>query len=417
MHMLHVVHRYWPYRGGSEQYFQEISERLVNEGHRVTILTANAWDIEYFAFRDKKSIDTLSENHNGVQIKRFPVFHFPIDHCRVMRYISKMPFQAAKNFFLNPSPCIPSLYRYALKNDFHNVDIVHASPLPFSTFLYAGHLIARKHNVPFIVTPFIHTGEGNASPVGREYCRANQITLLKKASLLILQTQAEKNFLAERGINSDKSFILGMGVNESEIIGGDGVRFKQSHGIPPDIPVVLHVGAHCFNKGTIHLIEALKLLWKKGKEIQVVLAGPPLTPFTDYLRSQKKEVLRRVKLLEFVQGQEKKDMFSACDVLALPSCCESFGVVFLEAWLAKKPVIGAYAGGVTHVIDDGLDGFMVPFGNIYMLSEYIAKLTTDMNLARSFGERGFEKVHNKATWDKRYQTFKKIIDGLPIRRA
>jgi hypothetical protein len=46
MHILHVCSRYWPALGGTERYVREISERLVADGHSVTIATTDADDSE-----------------------------------------------------------------------------------------------------------------------------------------------------------------------------------------------------------------------------------------------------------------------------------------------------------------------------------------------------------------------------------
>jgi len=46
MKVLHVNPRYYPYIGGSELYCQELSERLVQDGHQVTVFTTDAWDLE-----------------------------------------------------------------------------------------------------------------------------------------------------------------------------------------------------------------------------------------------------------------------------------------------------------------------------------------------------------------------------------
>ncbi|HEY6042186.1 MAG TPA: glycosyltransferase family 4 protein, partial [Anaerolineae bacterium] len=90
------------------------------------------------------------------------------------------------------------------------------------------------------------------------------------------------------------------------------------------------------------------------------------------------------------------------DVLAMPSRTDSFGIVFLEAWFYGKPVIGARAGGVPEVIDDGRDGFLVNFGDTDMLARRIAQLLDDRVLAQEFGAAGREKVLQNWTWDKIY---------------
>lgn len=65
--------------------------------------------------------------------------------------------------------------------------------------------------------------------------------------------------------------------------------------------------------------------------------------------------------------------YAACDLFALPSRREGFGLVFLEAMAYGKPCIGARAGGVPEVID-GATGQLVDYGNIPDLAAAIADL-------------------------------------------
>ena len=73
MRILHVIQRYYPYVGGSELYFQELSERLARAGHRVEVWTTDAWDLDYFWSKKARRIETPHETHNGVVIRRFRV--------------------------------------------------------------------------------------------------------------------------------------------------------------------------------------------------------------------------------------------------------------------------------------------------------------------------------------------------------
>ena len=77
MPILHVIQRYYPYTGGSELYFQELSEQLVSDGHEVTVLTTEAWDLEHFWAPNRRRIDEPEAVHNGVRILRFPVWRAP----------------------------------------------------------------------------------------------------------------------------------------------------------------------------------------------------------------------------------------------------------------------------------------------------------------------------------------------------
>src|SRR5437764_13731828 len=77
MRLLHIIQRYYPYVGGSELYFQELSERLARAGHRVEVWTTDAWDLDYFWSGKARRVGEARDGRNGVTIRRFPVRHLP----------------------------------------------------------------------------------------------------------------------------------------------------------------------------------------------------------------------------------------------------------------------------------------------------------------------------------------------------
>jgi len=111
-------------------------------------------------------------------------------------------------------------------------------------------------------------------------------------------------------------------------------------------------------------------------------------------------VYERVIVLDYIDEETKKDALDACSVFVMPSRAESFGIVYLEAWLYKKPVIGAHAGALPEIIQDGKDGFLVPFADIHMISEYIRLLLEYPPLADAMGYNGYQKVLRLYTWDR-----------------
>ena len=108
--------------------------------------------------------------------------------------------------------------------------------------------------------------------------------------------------------------------------------------------------------------------------------------------------------------REKWDAVDAADVVALPSRTESFGIVFLEAWARSKPVIGARAGAVPEVIDDGTDGLLVEFGDVDGLAKALAKLLDNPALAIEMGRLGLKKVHQMYTWDQQYARLRAAVN-------
>jgi glycogen synthase len=417
MRILHVIQRYYPYVGGSELYFQELSERLAREGHHVALYTTDAWDLEHFWSPGKRRIDTRAEMHNGVDICRFPVERLPFAPLtypvlrRAMAELARLPVNTAPLLFAlcRWTPRVPALERAldALSEPF---DLVHAANIPLDSIIYAAFRFAQRRQLPFVVTPFTHLGEPGDRRIRKYYTMPHQIEMLKRADAVIVQTDLEAQALAECGVPRSKLRCIGVGVNPDEVLGGDAARLRATYQV--EGPIVFFLGTAAYDKGTMHVVEAMEKLWRRGVDATLVIAGPQLTQFEHYFAARPAETRARMRVLGFISDADKRDLLAAGDVFVLPSRTDSFGIVYLEAWLYNKPVIGARAGGVPAVIADGGDGLLVKFGDTDALAARIEQLLTDRALARRLGEAGCAKVLRELTWDHKYAQLRAVYEEL-----
>ena len=151
----------------------------------------------------------------------------------------------------------------------------------------------------------------------------------------------------------------------------------------------------------------LSLVLMAGTARAATLFTPPLFPDGDsqidcYLLNVSDEV--------------RRDALAAASVYAQPSRTDSFGIAYLEAWCYGAPVVGARAGGVPAVIDDGENGLLVPFGDVGALAGALERLLRDGALARRLGASGRAKVLRELTWDAAYgraRAFYRDLAGSP----
>jgi len=417
MKALHVSAFYWPHIGGAETYLQEISERLVGDGNQVTVVTSDAGVIDHIWARGKKRIEREKEAHNGVKIQRCPVRHLPLTPYsfyllrRSAIEISRLPFDTTPllRTMSRYMPWMPTLERVLAAQE-EPFSIVHGVNLSFEYPLLTAWRYARLHNLPFIVTPFVHVGEPGSDHVVRHHTMRHQLEVLRGSRMVIVQTRIEREKLTQLGVPGERIRQAGMGVNLEQAQGGEENRFREKHGL--ERPIVTFMGSVTYDKGAIHLIQAMRELWAEGVKAELVVAGVPAGVFENLYPRFPPEVRSRVRLMRPVMGQEKKDLLAATTVLALPSRVDAFGIVYLEAWANKKPVIGALAGGVPEVVEDGEDGLLVAFGDVPALSRSIRSILENEDLAQRLGERGYEKVVRSYTWDTIYRKIKGIYEEV-----
>ena len=105
--------------------------------------------------------------------------------------------------------------------------------------------------------------------------------------------------------------------------------------------------------------------------------------------------------LEFLGYLSETDMRSRmmqCQVFVSPSAIENHSTALGEAMISGVPSIASCVGGLQEMIDHGKDGFLYPFNEPYMLSNYILRLFEDRALAEQFSRKGRE--HAQRTYDR-----------------
>ena len=405
MHFLHVVQLYHPVASGAGRYFRAIGERLAAEGHRVTVLATDAHDLEHIWMPGRRRVETATEWFNGVQIVRLPIVRrpgppliYPVIR-RLMTEISRLP---------NTTPLLQRLATWTPRwpgvetffEQYGPFDLVHATNITLDFALLPVFACAQRQRIPFVCTPFIHLGEPGSRAIVRYYSMRHQIDLLRRSERVITMTGLERDFLAARGVPHERLRVVGVGVTPEDLQGGNGNRFRAEQRI--DGPLVLFIGALAYDKGAIHLVEAMRRLWHAGHAGTLALIGAPLTHFEAFYARLPPSDRARIRFLPYAPESVKRDALAAADVFVLPSRTDSFGIVFLEAWCYGVPVIGARAGGIPDVIADGCDGLLVRFGDVAGLAQAIRLILGDRALARRLGAAGREKTLRNLTWDHVY---------------
>ncbi len=145
---LHIVQRYAPYEGGSENYVRAISERFAADGHHVTVLTTDAWGLEYFWNPAARRVDAPPEETlAGVRVLRFPVRHYPASSFgyralrRAMAEGSRLPHLPGRDALLmrggHFAPWVPALHRW-VRAHAGEFDLVHAANISIESTVRAG---------------------------------------------------------------------------------------------------------------------------------------------------------------------------------------------------------------------------------------------------------------------------------------
>lgn len=145
----------------------------------------------------------------------------------------------------------------------------------------------------------------------------------------------------------------------------------------PEAPLVLYVGRLSREKDLDQLVEPLRRLQGYGVRLALVGSGPA--------REELEEVFSGTPTVftGYLGGADLAAAYASADVFAFPSTTETLGLVALEAMASGVPVVGADAGGIPFVVDDGRTGFLVRPGDTDGWTARLRELLTDPALRQS----------------------------------
>ncbi len=414
MEIVHLCPRFFPAISGAEFYFQRISEELQKSKKvNITLHCSNAIDFAGLRTNTKKNLPGATfQWHNLFKVNRHTVIP-QTNEVILKNYSEKLNsfFDQINGIdlisFCKNGPSIPTFFTSVMQA---KIDLIHTTFLPYQTVV-DGLFCSKLQNVPSVCTPFFHF----ANP---RYSKFDEISLLKYYSKIIACTEIEKIELIKRGVESNRIEIVPMGVDSQKFQSARKEDFLDSYHIEQDRPIVLFCGYKNFEKGALTLLQAIPFVQNQNKDILFCFIGPSTKAF-NYEVSKLKKLGFKQNLLNIDPSnlggyfdKKKLGCFKACSLFAMPSRSDAYGISFLEAWASGKPVIGANVGATPEIIRDGIDGFLVEFGNPTTLAEKIQFILNNPKLSMALGKNGQDKVQTNNNWKQIAQKIFKIYEAL-----
>jgi sugar transferase (PEP-CTERM/EpsH1 system associated) len=184
--------------------------------------------------------------------------------------------------------------------------------------------------------------------------------------------------------------------------------------LPENAVVVGTVGRLAEVKNQQLLIEAVGYLFTKRPilrgTLRLVLVGDgPL----------KLQLVDRVKQLGLSDvvwfSGDRNDvpvLMQLMDIFILPSLAEGISNTLLEAMASGLPVIATSVGGNVELIEEGVNGRLVPVNNVVAMADALAELVDDPTLRQSMGEKGLALVRTTFNWEKTVAGYLAVYDTL-----
>jgi len=174
---------------------------------------------------------------------------------------------------------------------------------------------------------------------------------------------------------------------------------------------VLYFGRLEKEKGIQVLLDCFKNL---SSSVKLVIVGDGSYRDEVIMQIETSKTLQlNTKYLGFKQRNEVNIIIQNAKFIVVPSIWyETFGLTVIEAMSFSKPVIGSNLGGITEIIDDGIDGYLVEANNSNLLTEKIIRLWDDNSLVKTMGENALLKVKERFSKEAHLNKIKDVYEKV-----
>ena len=237
--------------------------------------------------------------------------------------------------------------------------------------------------------------------------------LYQYANIVVCNSNATTINLTSRNsklISKTTTIYNGLEAMQQQQTAADRFGFKET-----DIIITL-VGRISRLKGHLWLLKTFLKHLNVNPNVKMLFVGSTVLGQEFYLDEIKDIIIKnnlteKVKVLDFKNNLY--DIWKITDIAVMPSIeAESFGLVAVEAMLAKKPVIGSNHGGLTEIIINNETGFLIEPNNEIALADSLKTLIENPEIRTKFGENGYQRAIKHFSVETYVSSFEKLFTEI-----
>ena len=372
--------------GGIARVVNDLSKRLIKDGHEVTVVTYREGNAPYF------------EDDKGVKVYR--IDNYIINPNNFIDWIMQMNF----NMVAKASEIIAKEGKF---------DVIHAHDWLVA---YAAKTLKNSYDTPIVST--IHATEsGRNSGIHDEtqrYINDTEWMLTYESTEVIVNSNYMKRELQSLfGLPFEKINVVPNGININMFSGIErDYEFRRQYALDNE-KIILFMGRLVYEKGIQHLISAMPKILQRYHDAKLVIVGKG--GMTDELKAQVNSmgIENKVYFTGYMDSKQVCKMYKCADVSVFPSTYEPFGIVALEAMLSGTPVVVSDIGGLNEIVEHGENGMKSYAGNPNSIADSILSLLYNPQLSQEVVKKAKNMVKSEYNWAKIAQdthfTYQKAI--------
>lgn len=273
------------------------------------------------------------------------------------------------------------IYRHLRR---HRYDIVHTHCAKAGVLGRVAAFLTRK---PYIVhTPHVFPFTQHLPYYRQLEYRLIETLLGAITDRLVVVSEYQRSLAAQYGIGRQGCVrLIHNGVDMERFAAAqDRSTIREELGVKPNDILVGTAGRLTVQKGQKYFIEAAAILLDRHPHLRFYLVGSG--ELEEHLRGMIAELSWcRQRVLFLGERQDMPQLLAATDIFVLPSLWEGLPYALLEAMAAAKAVICSNVCGMAEVIQNGVNGLLVPPANTSALAGAISRLVEDRTLRKRLG--------------------------------
>lgn len=363
----------YPSLGGSGVVATELAIKMAEKGHEIHFITSS------LPFRYNEPHENI--HFHEVRIDGYAVFKYPPYDIALANRIGQVVEEHQLDL-LHVHYAVPHAVSAVLAKDMIQSDIGIITTLHGTDVTILGHDPALRNTVKYGID------KSDITTAVSDSLRKETIELIEPTKDII----TIYNFIDEDTYHPVECGSL-----------------REDLDIKKDEKVVIHISNFRSVKRIPDLIRAFaKIVEKVPAKLLLVGEGPEVPRI--------RRLVDMLGVTENVIFTGKRDdlpeLLSFSDVMVLPSEKEAFGLVLLEGFACGVPAVGTKAGGIPEVIEEGINGHIVPIGDPDAIAEKTLRILSDSDVHQKMKENAMKTVKGKFASDAIVSQYEKLYYDL-----
>lgn len=356
MNIAMFTNTYIPHVGGVARSVSTFTEDLRQRGHRVLVIAP-----EY-----AEEGDTPAKDDDVIRIPAIQNFNGSDFSMRI-----PVPFLIEEKLDAFGPDLIHSHHPYLLGDTALRIARKRSLPIAFTH-----HTLYEKY------THYV-TEDSESLPKFVKHLSTEYANLCDQ---IVAPSESIKQLISSRGVKRPVE-VVPTGVDVDFFSQGDGAEMRRRLGIPDGVTVIGHLGRLAPEKNIPFLVDAVRLAMEDIPESHFLVVGEGPSESEIRMRFSDDFLKERLHMAGKRTGADLADAYHAMDFFVFASKTETQGLVLAEAMASGKPVIALDAAGSREVLEDQVNGRLLPEdASTSLFAQTIKEMTSNGTLSAELSE-------------------------------